>query len=151
MDSQLPDGTRLSEGFALQHPQDYIESLSASVKGAVLTANISPDEVGGIGVDFTSSTVLPIDKNGTPLAFYDEFKNEPHAYVKLWKHHASQKYADMLIGLIDDGFAAAIYTQTTDVEIEANGLMTYDRKVIKVEADRIREINLEICHSLDEK
>ncbi len=94
MDSQLPDGTQLPEGFALQHPQDYIESLSASVKGAVTTANISPDEVGGIGVDFTSSTVLPIDKEGTPLAIYDEFKNEPHAYVKLWKHHSAQGEAD---------------------------------------------------------
>ena len=40
------------------------------------------------------------------------------------------------------------YTQTSDVEIEVNGLMTYDRKVIKVDEKRIREINLEICNSL---
>ena len=62
-----------------------------------------------------------------------------------------EAYAEKLKTLIEAAFTAAVYTQTTDVEVEVNGLMTYDRKVIKVEADRIRKINQEICHSLDEK
>lgn len=62
-----------------------------------------------------------------------------------------EAYAEKLKTLIEAAFTAAVYTQTTDVEVEVNGLMTYDRKVIKVEADRIRQINQEICHSLDEK
>ncbi len=59
------------------------------------------------------------------------------------------KYAEMLYDMIARGFSGAIYTQTTDVEIEVNGLMTYDRKVIKPDADRVRAINLKITGSLD--
>ena len=59
-----------------------------------------------------------------------------------------EKYADMLIDLIDDGFAAAIYTQTTDVEGEVNGLMTYDRKVIKLDMDRLNAINTKVIESM---
>jgi hypothetical protein len=54
----------------------------------------------------------------------------------------------MLIGLIDDGFAGAIYTQTTDVEIEVNGLMTYDRKVVKLDMDRLSSINRRVIESM---
>lgn len=59
------------------------------------------------------------------------------------------KYAEKLKNLIRSGFTAAIYTQTTDVEIEVNGLMTYDRKVMKLDIDRLRKVNSEICESLD--
>lgn len=59
-----------------------------------------------------------------------------------------EKYADMLIKLIDDGFAAAIYTQTTDVEIEVNGLMTYDRKVVKLDMERLNAINRRVIDSM---
>ena len=61
------------------------------------------------------------------------------------------QYADMLLKLIKRGFSAAVYTQTTDVEVEVNGLMTYDRKVVKMDADRVREINRRICRSLSEE
>jgi beta-galactosidase/beta-glucuronidase len=60
-----------------------------------------------------------------------------------------EKYAASLRNLIDRGFSAAVYTQTTDVEGEVNGLMTYDRKAVKVEPDRVRRINVEICNSLN--
>ena len=59
-----------------------------------------------------------------------------------------ERYADMLIELIDDGFAGAIYTQTTDVEVEVNGLMTYDRKVIKLDMDRLNSINRRVIESM---
>ena len=59
-----------------------------------------------------------------------------------------EKYADMLIELIDDGFAAAIYTQITDVEIEVNGLMTYDRKVVKLDMERLNAINRRVIDSM---
>lgn len=60
-----------------------------------------------------------------------------------------EKYANQLYDLIAKGFSAAVYTQTTDVEIEINGLMTYDRKVIKVDEKRVREVNLKICNALE--
>ena len=59
-----------------------------------------------------------------------------------------EKYADMLIDLIDDGFAGAIYTQTTDVEIEVNGLMTYDREVVKLDMERLSAINRKVIESM---
>ena len=75
---------------------------------------------------------------------YVQFKNSKEAtdeYVK---------YAEMLKKLIKTGFSAAVYTQTTDVEVEVNGLMTYDRKVIKLDEKRLHKVNQEICHSLDD-
>lgn len=60
------------------------------------------------------------------------------------------KYAEKLYDLIPRGFSAAVYTQTTDVEVEVNGLMTYDRKVIKLDEKRVREINRKLCESLNE-
>ena len=59
-----------------------------------------------------------------------------------------ENYAEQLKVLIRSGFSAAIYTQTTDVEIEVNGIMTYDRKVVKFEEDRLKKINSEICRML---
>lgn len=59
------------------------------------------------------------------------------------------KYAEELKGLIKQGFSAAVYTQTTDVEMEVNGLLTYDRKVVKVDEQRVRKVNQEICNSLN--
>ena len=59
------------------------------------------------------------------------------------------KYADMLKEMIARGFSAAVYTQTTDVEIEVNGLITYDRKVIKLDEQKLKRVNTEICKSLE--
>ena len=58
------------------------------------------------------------------------------------------KYAEHLLQLIPRGFSAGVYTQITDVEGEVNGLMTYDRKEIKVNEKKIREMNQKICNSL---
>lgn len=60
------------------------------------------------------------------------------------------KYAEILYKLIEKGFSGAVYTQITDVEQEVNGLMTYDRKIIKLDEERIRKINQKICNSLNE-
>ncbi|MEL7587854.1 MAG: sugar-binding domain-containing protein [Prolixibacteraceae bacterium] len=59
------------------------------------------------------------------------------------------QYGEELIKLIKAGFSAAVYTQTTDVEMEVNGLITYDRKIIKIDENRVREINMKICNSLN--
>ena len=60
-------------------------------------------------------------------------------------------YAEQLKGEIARGCAAAVYTQTTDVEIEVNGLMTYDREVIKMDASRLREVNLGVIASMKQE
>lgn len=61
-----------------------------------------------------------------------------------------EEYANELIGFVKKGFSGAIYTQTTDVEGEVNGLMTYDRKVIKLNVDRIKAINSKVIASMTE-
>ena len=60
------------------------------------------------------------------------------------------KYAKMLKSFVKKGFSAAVYTQTTDVEGEVNGLMTYDRKVIKINEAQVRAINQEVIRSMNE-
>lgn len=60
------------------------------------------------------------------------------------------KYAENLLTLIKNGFSAAVYTQTTDVEVEVNGLMTYDRKVIKIDEEKVKAINEKVCNSLNQ-
>lgn len=97
MDEFLPDGTtKLEHDWALQHPADYLEVLQLTIPEVLQKANVSNEDVIGVGIDFTACTVLPIDKNGIPLCFLPEFKQNPHSYVKLWKHHAAQDEANRL-------------------------------------------------------
>ncbi len=93
------DGTPLAAGVALQHPQDYLDALRHTF--ANVTAEIDTAEVAGIGIDFTACTMLPVTEDGTPLCFIEEFKNEPQAYVKLWKHHGAQAEADEITALAE--------------------------------------------------
>ncbi|MBQ3597372.1 MAG: ribulokinase [Clostridia bacterium] len=81
---------------ALQHPQDYLDALSFTVKDVLKKSGVSANDVCGIGIDFTSCTVLPTDINGVPLCFYDRFKEKENAYVKLWKHHGANDQAERM-------------------------------------------------------
>jgi L-ribulokinase len=89
-------GVSLPPAWALQHPQDYLDVLSAAVPAAVEAAQVDPADVIGIAIDFTACTVLPTLADGTPLCFLPELTARPHAYVKLWKHHAAQSHADRI-------------------------------------------------------
>ena len=95
-------------------------------------------EFGGLGLPLKGHVWQDSDNWG-----YVQYKNEKEVtdrYVEI---------ADGLLEMVKKGVAAGVYTQTTDCEIEVNGLMTYDRKVIKIEENRVREANLKLCHSLD--
>jgi L-ribulokinase len=84
----------LPPAWALQDPDDYIEVLRHAVPDAIEESGIEPSEIAALGTDFTSCTILPTTEDGTPLCQLDEFRHRPHAYVKLWKHHAAQPQAD---------------------------------------------------------
>ena len=99
MDECLPCGTPLPPQFALQHPQDYLDVLSVTIPDVLQKAGAAPGEVAGLGFDFTACTWMPVDAQGLPLCFDARFAAEPHAYVKLWKHHASQPQADRINAL----------------------------------------------------
>lgn len=85
---------RLGPDWALQSPQDWIDVLKIAVPQAVAASGVAPEEIIGIGTDFTACTVLPTTADGTPLCF--ETPSEPHAWPKLWKHHAAQSHADRI-------------------------------------------------------
>jgi len=89
-------GGPLPPDWALQVPGDYVESMVAAVRDALADAGADPAAVVGIGTDFTACTVLPVLADGTPLCELPEYADRPHAYVKLWKHHAAQSHADRL-------------------------------------------------------
>lgn len=96
MDTALPDGTPLGQDWALQDPQDYLDVLYTTIPAVLKESGVDPADIIGVGTDFTACTVLPVKADGTPLCFLPEFRSVPNAYVKLWKHHAAQKYATKL-------------------------------------------------------
>lgn len=81
---------------AYQHPADYEEALRHLVGEVLKGAGIRPDEIAGIGLDFTASTVLPVDGEGRPLCYREEFREDKEALVKLWKHHGATWEADRI-------------------------------------------------------
>lgn len=93
MDETFLDGTRLPAEFALHHPQDYLDVLAHVVPAAMSEAGVEAAQVIGLGLDTTSCSILPTDAAGAPLAFEARFANRPHAFVKVWKHHAAQPQA----------------------------------------------------------
>ena len=97
MDEALPDGTRAPAGLGAAIPRsDYVEVLDKTVPEVLKESGVKPEDVIGIGIDFTACTMLPVDKAGTPLCMKPEWEHNPHSYVKLWKHHAAQDEANAL-------------------------------------------------------
>lgn len=99
MDTALPSGKKLPPNYALQHPADYLEVLQTTVRNVVSESGVSVSDIVGFGIDFTSCTLIPVDEDMRPLCFREEYKDEPHAYVKLWKHHGAQPEADEINAL----------------------------------------------------
>jgi beta-galactosidase/beta-glucuronidase len=95
-------------------------------------------EYGGIGYPMEGHLWTP-DKNWGYIRFKSS-EEVTDTYIQ---------YAEELKKLIKAGISAAVYTQTTDVEIEVNGLMTYDRKIVKVDEARIRKVNQEVINTIE--
>ncbi len=92
---QLPNSdVILPPEWYLQDPDDYIIVLSSLSKRLLKETGISPKDVIGIGSCFTNCTMMPMDIDGTVLCQKKEYRNDPHAWVKLWKHHGAQPYAE---------------------------------------------------------
>ncbi|MGW5357976.1 ribulokinase [Staphylococcus xylosus] len=89
-------GEKLPQNFALQNANDYMEIIETGIPTIIEKANISVSEIVGIGIDFTSSTVIFVDEQMEPIHNRAGFQDNPHAYVKLWKHHGAQDEADLL-------------------------------------------------------
>ncbi len=99
IDEFLPlDGSpvRLEPDWALQDPEDYLRVFQVTIPAVLKQAGIDPADVIGLGLDFTACTMLPALADGTPLCLVPEYRRNPHAWVKLWKHHAAQPEADRI-------------------------------------------------------
>src|SRR3989454_434514 len=95
IDASLPGQTeRLPPDWALQHTKDWLGALEHLLR--TMAQHADSTDIIGIGVDFTSCTVLPATAEGTPLCLLPDFAHHPHAWPKLWKHHAAQPYADRI-------------------------------------------------------
>jgi L-ribulokinase len=99
IDEALPiEGPRVSlpTAWALQDPEDYLRVFQTTVPEVLRTGGVPPEDVIGIGIDFTACTMLPTTADGTPLCLLPDLRAEPHSWVKLWKHHAAQRQADRI-------------------------------------------------------
>jgi L-ribulokinase len=97
IDKRLPGSlVSLPPDWALQDPRDYLAVFQNAVPAVVRQSGVDPAEIVGMGIDFTACTMLPTLRNGTPLCFLDPWRARPHAWVKLWKHHAAQPQADQI-------------------------------------------------------
>lgn len=96
VDEALPDGTRLPHDWALQDADDYWSALDVIVPAVLREGDISAEQVIGLGVDFTASTVVPTTTEGIPLSRIPELRGQPHAWTKLWKHHGAERHAERL-------------------------------------------------------
>ncbi|WP_027625724.1 ribulokinase [Clostridium lundense] len=102
MIDSIPTGEKLGIDWALQHPKDYEIGLIETLKGIMNENLVSNEDIVGIGVDFTSSTILPTTKEGIPLCCLKEYEHEPHAYAKLWNHHSAQYCCDKIYKIAQD-------------------------------------------------
>lgn len=97
IDRELPGtGEPLPPDTALQDPADYLRTFEVTIPQVMRESGVRPEQVIGIGIDFTACTMLPTKADGTPLCFLDEYRSNLHSWVKLWKHHSAQPYANRL-------------------------------------------------------
>jgi L-ribulokinase len=97
IDEHLPQNNQpLPPDWALQDPLDYIEVIKNTVPAVLKQSGIPADQIVGVGIDFTACTMLPTLADGTPLSTLPQWKDNPHAWLKLWKHHAAQPEADQI-------------------------------------------------------
>lgn len=108
MDKELPGGTPLPASWALEDADDYTLALKETIRKVMEDSGVSKEDVIGLSIDFTSCTVVAADEQKRALSSLERFRNRPHAYTKLWKHHGAQAQADEINelltrkGLIDE-------------------------------------------------
>jgi L-ribulokinase len=99
IDERLPapdEDVELEANWALQDPDDYVAVYREAVPALLAETGVDAAEVIGVGIDFTACTMLPTTADGTPLCRLPDLRRSPHAWVKLWKHHAAQPEADRI-------------------------------------------------------
>jgi L-ribulokinase len=101
IDAALPGGGALPADWALQNPADWLDATEWTIDAVLAESGVRPEAVVGVGIDFTACTILPTTADGTPLCALDAYRAQPHAWPKLWKHHAAQAQADRINALAE--------------------------------------------------
>lgn len=100
IDRRLPASSEpLPPDYALQNTRDWLAALESTVRQVLATGGVPAEDVIGLGLDFTACTVLPTRADGAPLHTLPDWAGVPHAWPKLWKHHAAQPQADRVNAL----------------------------------------------------
>ena len=132
IDAALPgSGVKLGADWALQHPGDWISAIEKAVPAALAHGHeeVPKESIVGIGVDFTSCTVLPVDAAGAPLSLQPKWAGRPNAWPKLWKHHAAQPQADRINALAEkrgEAFLADYGGKTSSEWLAAKALQVLE-------------------------
>lgn len=100
IDRKLPDGTPLADKWCLQHPDDYLDALTHIVPQLLSSSGVAREQVVGIGIDFAASAVIPVDESLVPMS--KSYPERPHAWPKMWKHHAADRQADELTSMCEN-------------------------------------------------
>lgn len=101
-------GEAARDTTALQDPYDYLEALEKVTRGVIEASGVCTSDIGALAIDFTSSSMLPVLKDGTPVCKTDRFSREPHAYVKMWKHHGAIAEAEKITSVAREHFPALL-------------------------------------------
>jgi len=97
IDKRLPDSDiLLPPDWALQNSADYLVTIQHTVRALLIESQVDRREITGLGIAVTSSTMMPVTADGTPLSSLAVYRNNPHAWVKLWKHHGAEKQAQRI-------------------------------------------------------
>ena len=103
LSDKLPSGRQLPPDWALQVPSDYREALGVTIPEILKLSGVNPEQVIGLGLDVTSTTMLPTTAEGLPLCELPQYASEPHAYIKMWKHHGAARQAERMQRLAESG------------------------------------------------
>ena len=124
IDHQLPDGTPLPPQWALQDPDDFRQALHHIIPNLLKASQVQPSQVIAIGIDSTASTVIPVTDGLEPLCEQPSFRNRPHAWPKMWKHHAASAEAAEI--------TAAAVAQKLPVVVKSGGAIGCESLIPKV-------------------
>ena len=118
MDTCLPNGKKLPPRTALQNGEDYVEALAVAVRAVISESGVLPEDICGVGIDFTGCTLIPVDRQLRPLSSLPEYSDELHAYVKLWKHNSATDERDSIdrLAAVRGERWLSIYGGTTSAE-----------------------------------
>ena len=124
IDHQLPDGTPLPPQWALQDPDDFRQALHHIIPNLLKASQVQPSQVIAIGIDSTASTIIPVTDGLVPLCEQPSFRSRPHAWPKMWKHHAAAAEAAEI--------TAAAVAQKLPVVVKSGGAIGCESLIPKV-------------------